>query len=112
MSIQVASQWSITRDRLPEVEGALAKIQQHIRLEHPGIRGVRSWRLLMGNGQAVPAFLWMEEYESLSAYEESSAREQTPACDVVWAPIYASLVPGTFTRTLLLDQGRDGWFTR
>jgi len=54
----------------------------------------------------------MEEYESRLANAESSAREQTPACDAVWRPISASLVPGRHTCILLLDQGREGWFAR
>lgn len=89
-STQVVSQRSIRRDWQPEVDRALAKILQHLRLEHPGIRPARSWRLLISNEQAVPCFLWVEKYKRLSADEESSDREQTPACDASWAPIDAT----------------------
>jgi hypothetical protein len=111
MSMFLVGQWTAQRERLPEVERALGTIQEHIRMEHPSVRGLRCFRVKAGE-PAAPAFVWMEEFESLTAYEEGDRVEYTPACDEVWAPVYAAAVPGTFRWSFYGDQARAGWFDR
>ena len=111
MSVFLVGRWTAQRDQLPEVERAIARIQEHLRSEHPSVRGMRCFRVRAGE-PAAPGFVWMEEFESLAGYEEGDKAEYTPACDEVWAPIYAAAVPGTFTWSFYNDQARDGWFDR
>jgi hypothetical protein len=111
MSVFLVGQWTAQRERLPEVKRALVKIEEHVRGEHPSVRGLRCFRVSAGD-QAVPAFVWMEEFESLTAYEEGDKAEYTPSCDEVWAPIYAAAVPGTFKWSFYGDEARGGWFDR
>ena len=112
MSVFYVIRWTAIRERLPELEQALARLQDHVRTEHPGIRGARCWRVQWGEEPARPGFVWMEELESLTAIEESDRIEATPACEEVWSAIYACAVPGTVTSGLWRDQQRDGWFER
>jgi hypothetical protein len=112
MSVFYVVQWTAIRERLPELQQALTRLQEHVRLEHPSVRSARSFRVQWGGEPARPGFIWMEEFESLTAIEESERLESTPACDEVWASIYACAVAGTIMTGLWRSEGQEGWFAR
>lgn len=111
MSVFLVGKWTAQRDRLPEIERAIPTIQEHVRREHPSVRSMRCFRVRTGE-PASPGFIWMEEFENFTAYEESNTSEYTPGCDEVWAPVFAAIVPGTLTWSFYGDQAREGWFER
>jgi hypothetical protein len=112
MSVFYVVQWTAIRERLPELQQALTRLQEHVRLEHPSVRSTRSFRVQWGGEPARPGFIWMEEFESLTAIDESDRLESTPACDEVWAAVYACAVAGTIMTGLWRSEGQEEWFTR
>lgn len=112
MSVFHVAEWTAARERLPELERALDRALEHVRGEHPSVRGARCWRVSYGPGPARPGFVWMEEFESLTACEEAQRLETTGACEEVWAAIHACTMPGTFSTSLWNDQDRPAWFDR
>lgn len=112
MSVFYVAQWTAARERLPELERAIERLQEHVRHEHPSVRGVRCWRVQWGGEPARPGYVWMEEFESLTAIDDSDRTESSPACEEVWSAIYACAVPGSVTTGVWRDQAREGWFER
>jgi hypothetical protein len=112
MSVFYVVQWTAFRDDLPAVEAAIVALHDHVQREHPSIRSVRCFRSQFGGAPARPGFIWMEEFESLTAIDESDRSETTAGCTEVWDAIYARAVPGSVTIELWRDQTRDRWFQR
>jgi hypothetical protein len=110
LSVFFVAEWTAVREKLPDLEQAVQHALEHVRQEQPSVKSARCWRKRFGEG--LPGFIWMEEFESQTAMEESERAESTPACAEVWNAIYACVVPGTYTTTLWIDRDRAAWFER
>lgn len=103
--------WTADRERLAEHEAALAKLGEHIKESHPLIRGVRCWKVVWGQEVARPGRVWVEMFSSWTEYE-AHGLEHSAACDEAWAPVFASMVPGTMTSAAWEDAVPGAWFDR
>lgn len=99
--VWVVQTWSVRETDKAACFAALEALTEHIQAEHPEIDGVRTQMQWVGS-QAHRGILWAESYDSLAALEQG---EHTPACDEVWAPIYALTQPGTHSRSVWFDMG-------
>jgi hypothetical protein len=104
--------WTADRSRLGEHTDALKALAAHIRDEHPLIKQLRCWTVLWGGEVARPGRIWVETFESMTDYEKHEAQEYTAACDEIWAPVFATMVPGTMTSAVWQDTLADVWFQR
>jgi quinol monooxygenase YgiN len=104
--------WTVDRSRLAEHTEALTALGAHIRDEHPLIKEVRCWTVLWGAEAARPGRVWVETFESMTAYEKHEAEEYTAACDEAWKPVFATMVPGTMTSAVWTDAVPEAWVVR
>ena len=109
MSIHVVYQWSIRPEESAACEDQLARVVEHIRADHGDILGVRTLRQWSG---PLPrrAYIWMEEYPSLSSLESGGG--DSPTCLEVWKPLEAMAQPGTWTLRVGVDAGERLQLTR
>lgn len=110
MGVFFVAEWTAVREKLPDLEQAIQHALEHVRRDHPSVGSARCWRKRFGDG--LPGFIWMEEFESQTAMEESERVEFTPECTEVWNAIYACAVPGTVATSLWIDRDREAWFER
>ena len=108
MSVYYAAQWSVRPHDVAACEAALAVISAHIQKDHPGCKGVQVFRQVWGPNPKR-AYLWLEEYASLSAME---AEPETPACAVVWRPVEDMALEGSYICSVWTDPNRSAWFSR
>lgn len=111
MSIFLKIQFTAQRDRVADLEQALGRMAAHVKDEHPRVLSTQCLRLHLG-GSALPTFVWLEEFDSLSSMEEADRSEYTPGCDEVWNDIYHYVVAGTAHQEIWRDAIRDRWYTR
>ena len=103
--------WSAIPEKLAEHDAAIAALAAHCKADHPLIKAVKSWKVSFGSDAPRPGRIWVEVFDSLAAFEEHG-KEHSPACDAVWAPIYATTVPGTTTTSVWSPNQPDAWFER
>ncbi|HLX36102.1 MAG TPA: antibiotic biosynthesis monooxygenase [Candidatus Limnocylindrales bacterium] len=108
MATQVAIAWSVPEGHEAEIETALDAVRAHIESDHPQVLAVRLLRQFAGS-EPHRAYLWLEEYESLGAFSQLKG---TPACDEVWRPIRALMIPGTHRQSVWSDVGKRHWSSR
>ncbi len=108
MSVFYVAQWSVRPSDAAACEAALQAIADHVRDSHPGVLSLQILRQAWGPNPRR-AYLWMEEYASLSAME---AEPETPACAVVWEPLEALMLAGTYLTSVWSDPQRSIWFRR
>ena len=89
-------------------ERAVVELAEHVRTVHPTAKSFRTYRQVWGS-RPWRAYVCYLEYENLTAME---ADPDTPACDAVWAPIFAAAQPGTFATAVWSDRLRASWFER
>ena len=104
--------WTVDRSRLAEHTTGLKVLGEHIRDTHPLVLAVRCWTVMWGDEAARPGRIWVESFESMTAYEQSEAEEYTAACDEVWKPVFDTMVPGTMTSAVWTDAVPEAWFQR
>ena len=108
MSVYQVMQWSVNDADSDACEQALVGLAEHVRTVHPTAKSLRIYRQVWGS-RPWRAYLCHIEYESLTAMD---ADPDTPACDKVWAPIFAAALPGTFATSVWSDRQRSVWFER
>lgn len=111
MSIFLRIQFTAQRDRIAALEQALTGMAAHVKDEHPSVLSAQCLRLRLG-GSALPTFVWMEEFASLTSMEDADHVEHTPGCDKVWNDIYQYVLPGTVHQEIWHDAIRENWYTR
>ena len=110
MSVYYVVQWSLRPADVDACEAQLAIISAHVKAKHPGVKSIRTFRQAWG---PLPrrAYLWFEEYASLTAMEEDGKNE-TPECAEVWAPIERMALEGSYIAAVWTDPQRQVWFER
>lgn len=104
--------WTVDRTKMKEHTEALKSLAEHIRAEHPLIKALRCWSVLWGGEIARPGRVWVESFASMTDYERHEREEYTASCDDAWAPVFATMVPGTMTSAVWQDALTDSWFQR
>ena len=105
MPMHLAIQWSVPEGNEATVDAALDAVRAHIEADHPQILATRLLRQFTG-GEPHRAYTWLEEYPSLSAFEQLKG---TPECNEVWRPIKELMIPGTHRQSLWSDVGKRHW---
>lgn len=104
--------WAVVRDGLARHDEALAALGEHIKADHPLIKGLRGWKVLWGGEVGRPGRVWTEFFESMADYERHEELEYSPACDAVWEPVFATMVPGSMTSAVWQDVVPGARFDR
>jgi len=108
VSVYYVAQWSVAEPHALACEEALAQLSEHIQHAHPRIRSVRTFRQAWGPSPRR-AYVWYEEFESLSAME---SEPETPQCSEAWRQIHDLALPATFAGSVWMDPQRALWFER
>lgn len=108
MSVFYFAEWSVRPGDVSACEAALTLIAEHVQQTHPGVLSLQIFRQAWGPNPRR-AYLWMEEYASLSAME---SEPETPACTEVWKPLEELALEGTYICSVWSDPNRSLWFRR
>jgi hypothetical protein len=108
MSVFYCAQWSVRPHDVVACEAALSVIAKHVRRAHPSVLSLQVLRQTWGPNPRR-AYLWLEEYASLSAME---AEPETAECTEVWTPVEDMALEGTYVSSLWTDPNRSLWFSR
>jgi hypothetical protein len=80
----------------------------HVYKVHPSVLSLQIFRQTWGPNPRR-AYLWLEEYASLSALE---SEPENPDCVTVWTPVEDMALEGTYVSSLWTDPNRSLWFNR
>jgi len=108
MSVYQVIQWSVPQPQAEACGKAVEVIGEHVRSVHPTAKSFRTYQQVIGP-LPLRSYVCLLEYESLTAFDNDP---ETPACDEVWAPVFAVAEPRSVSIAIWSDPQRGSWFER